>query len=89
MLGKYVESNPDLTVEDAVKRYKGSEKDFSDFKLLFPNEPMPQTEAEKKTAAPALPRPTPTRSAATSTTSCTTRTKTWAKPRFKSASSTS
>ena len=51
VLGKYVESNPDLTVEDAVKRYKGSEKDFSDFKLLFPNEPTPQTEAEKKTAA--------------------------------------
>lgn len=51
VLGKYVESNPDLTVEDAIKRYKGSEKDFSDFKLLFPNEPMPQTEAQKKAAA--------------------------------------
>ena len=51
VLGKYVESNPDLTVEDAVKRYKGSEKNFSDFKLLFPNEPMPVTEAEKKAAA--------------------------------------
>jgi hypothetical protein len=50
MLGKYVESNRDLTVEQAIKRFKGSEKDFSDFKLLFPGEPMPNTDAEKKIA---------------------------------------
>jgi hypothetical protein len=50
VLGKYVESNPDSTVEQAIKRFKGSEKDFSDFKLLFPGEPMPKTDEEKKVA---------------------------------------
>ena len=50
VLGKYVESNPNSTVEQAIKRFKGSEKDFSDFKLLFPSEPMPKTDAEKKVA---------------------------------------
>jgi len=51
MLCKYVESNPDSTVEEAIKRFKGSEKDFSDFKLLFPGEPAPKTDEEKKVAA--------------------------------------
>jgi Domain of unknown function (DUF4157) len=50
VLGKYVQSNPDATVEQAIKRFKGSEKDFSDFKLLFPREPMPKTDEEKKAA---------------------------------------
>jgi len=50
VLGKYVESNPDSTVEQAIKRFKGSEKDFSDFKLLFPGEPTPKTDEEKKVA---------------------------------------
>lgn len=50
VLGKYVESNPDSTVEQAIKRFKGSEKDFSDFKLLFPGERMPNTDEEKKAA---------------------------------------
>ena len=51
VLGKYVESNPDSTVEQAIKRFKGTEKNFSDFKLLFPSEPMPKTDEEKKVAA--------------------------------------
>ena len=51
VLGEYVESNLDSTVEQAIKRFKGSEKDFSDFKLLFPGEPTPKTDEEKKVAA--------------------------------------
>ena len=46
-----MESNLDSTVEQAIKRFKGSEKDFSDFKLLFPGEPTPKTDEEKKVAA--------------------------------------
>ena len=42
---------PRLDRRTGNKRFKGSEKDFSDFKLLFPGEPTPKTDEEKKVAA--------------------------------------
>jgi hypothetical protein len=51
VLGKYLTASPNGTVEEALKRYKGAEPDLSDFKILFPGEPLPKTPAEKKAAA--------------------------------------